>query len=82
MSFGEGVERIFPLHSPTIDSLQVVSRGTVNRAKLFYLREKTGKSARIDSVLYHESSAVAVAVACSMIFLSWLIGIIATMPHT
>ena len=49
MSFGEGIERIFPLHSPTIDSLQVVSRGTVNRAKLYYLRDKVGKQSRVKS---------------------------------
>src|SRR3989338_5539311 len=40
ISFGEGVERIFPFHSPTIESLKVIARGEVNRAKLFYLRTK------------------------------------------
>ncbi len=47
ISFGEGVERVFPLHSPNIDSITVVRRGKVRRAKLFYLRERRGKSARI-----------------------------------
>jgi large subunit ribosomal protein L19 len=47
ISFGEGVERIFPLHSPNIDSITVVRRGRVRRAKLYYLRERRGKSARI-----------------------------------
>ena len=47
MSFGEGVERIFPTNSPVIESLEVVSKGVANRAKLFYLRERTGKSARV-----------------------------------
>ena len=47
LSHGEGVERIFPLYSPRIDSLEVVRRGAVRRAKLYYLRGRTGKSARI-----------------------------------
>ncbi|MFK7941350.1 MAG: 50S ribosomal protein L19 [Paracoccaceae bacterium] len=47
ISFGEGVERIFPLHSPNIDSITVVRRGKVRRAKLYYLRSRRGKSARI-----------------------------------
>ncbi len=47
ISFGEGVERIFPLHSPSIDSITVVRRGKVRRAKLYYLRDRRGKSARI-----------------------------------
>ena len=47
ISYGEGVERIFPLHSPRIDSIQVVRRGDVRRAKLYYLRGRRGKSARI-----------------------------------
>ena len=47
ISFGEGVERIFPLHSPNIDTIEVVRRGKVRRAKLYYLRERRGKSARI-----------------------------------
>ncbi len=47
ISFGEGVERMFPLHSTNIDSITVVRRGKVRRAKLYYLRDRRGKSARI-----------------------------------
>ncbi|MDP1975954.1 MAG: 50S ribosomal protein L19 [Alphaproteobacteria bacterium] len=47
MSHGEGVERVFPLHSPLIEAIEVLRRGDVRRAKLYYLRGRTGKSARI-----------------------------------
>ena len=47
ISYGEGVERIFPLYSPRIESITVVRRGAVRRAKLYYLRGRTGKAARI-----------------------------------
>ena len=47
ISYGVGVERIFPLHSPRIDKIEVVTRGRVRRAKLYYLRELSGKAARI-----------------------------------
>ena len=47
ISFGEGVERVFPLHSTNIESITVVRRGKVRRAKLYYLRTRRGKSARI-----------------------------------
>ncbi|HEY9090553.1 50S ribosomal protein L19 [Parasphingorhabdus sp.] len=47
ISFGEGVERVFPLYSPNIESITVVRRGIVRRAKLYYLRGRTGKRARI-----------------------------------
>src|SRR3569623_3422324 len=47
ISFGEGVERGFPLYSPNVDSIEVVRRGAVRRAKLYYLRGRTGKAARI-----------------------------------
>jgi large subunit ribosomal protein L19 len=47
ISFGEGVERVFPLYSPVIDHIEVVRRGVVRRAKLYYLRGRSGKSARI-----------------------------------
>ena len=47
ISFGEGVERVFPIYSPLVDSIEVTRRGKVRRAKLYYLRERRGKSARI-----------------------------------
>ena len=47
ISYGEGVERVFPVFSPMIDSIKVVRRGKVRRAKLYYLRDRRGKSARI-----------------------------------
>ena len=47
ISYGEGVERVFPLYSPRIDSIELVRRGKVRRAKLYYLRGRRGKSARI-----------------------------------
>lgn len=47
ISFGEGVERIFPIHSPVIESIQVVSKGSVQRSKLYYLRGRIGKEARV-----------------------------------
>ena len=47
ISFGEGVERVFPLYSPNVDSIEVVRKGIVRRAKLYYLRGRRGKSARI-----------------------------------
>ena len=47
ISFGVGVERVFPVHSPSIESIDVVSRGIVRRAKLYYLRDRRGKAAKI-----------------------------------
>jgi large subunit ribosomal protein L19 len=47
ISYGEGVERVFPVHSPMVDSIKVVRRGKVRRAKLYYLRGRRGKAARI-----------------------------------
>ncbi len=47
VSFGVGVERTFPVHSPIVDKIEVASRGDVRRAKLYYLRERRGKAARI-----------------------------------
>ena len=51
ISYGEGVERVFQTHSPLIDSIKVKRRGDVRRAKLYYLRERSGKSARIKEKL-------------------------------
>lgn len=47
ISYGIGVERIFPLHSPTIDKIEVITRGKVRRSRLYYMRERRGKAARI-----------------------------------
>lgn len=47
LSYGVGVERTFPKHSPTIDKIEVVSRGDVRRAKLYYLRDRVGKAAKV-----------------------------------
>jgi len=47
ISFGEGVERTFPVHSPLIESISVISKGRIRRAKLYYLRERIGKKARV-----------------------------------
>ncbi len=57
ISYGEGVERVFPLYSPMIDSIQVVRRGKVRRAKLYYLRGRRGKSARIFERQDHTAEA-------------------------
>ena len=47
LSFGVGVERIFPVHAPTIDSIEIIRKGKVRRSKLYYLRDRIGKSAKI-----------------------------------
>jgi large subunit ribosomal protein L19 len=57
ISYGEGVERVFPLYSPMIDSITVVRRGQVRRAKLYYLRGRRGKSARIIERQDHTAGA-------------------------
>ena len=57
ISFGEGVERVFPLYSTNIDSIEVVRRGRVRRAKLYYLRARRGKSARIAEVTNYKPKA-------------------------
>jgi large subunit ribosomal protein L19 len=61
VSSGEGVERTFQLYSPTIASIEVKRRGDVRRAKLYYLRERSGKSARIREKLQHKSAAAKAA---------------------
>ncbi|MBM7623541.1 50S ribosomal protein L19 [Sporohalobacter salinus] len=48
ISHGVGIERIFPVHSPKIDKIEIVKRGDVNRSKIFYLRERRGKKARVE----------------------------------
>ena len=58
ISFGEGVERVFPLYSTNIESVTVVRRGRVRRAKLYYLRSRRGKSARIAEDTNYKSKAV------------------------
>ena len=57
ISFGVGVERTFPVHTPIVDHLELVSRGDVRRAKLYYLRDRSGKSARIREKLAHKEGA-------------------------
>jgi large subunit ribosomal protein L19 len=59
ISYGEGVERVFPLYSPMIDSIKVVRRGKVRRAKLYYLRGRRGKSARIGERQEHMADEAA-----------------------
>ena len=63
ISFGVGVERTFPLHSPSIGNLEVVSRGHVRRAKLYYLRERRGKKARIRERRLGDEELAAIAAA-------------------
>lgn len=63
VSFGEGVEKTFPVHSPTVQSITVTRQGKVRRSKLYYLRNKSGKEGRIDSavaLVSKESEAAAV----------------------
>ena len=57
ISYGEGVERVFPLYSPMIDSIRIVRRGKVRRAKLYYLRGRRGKAARITEKQDHRAPA-------------------------
>jgi large subunit ribosomal protein L19 len=62
ISYGEGVERVFPLYSPMIDSIKIVRRGKVRRAKLYYLRGRRGKAARIIEKQDHRGADEAEAV--------------------
>ncbi len=59
VSFGEGVEKVFPLNSPVIDSVQIVSRGKVNRSKLYYLRGRVGKSSKVEKAVEKQPAVAA-----------------------
>ncbi len=63
ISYGEGVERVFPLYSPRVASIELVRRGDVRRAKLYYLRGRTGKSARIAEKIVHKNPKATTAKA-------------------
>lgn len=53
ISYGEGVEMVFPLHSPSIDKIKVAKKGDVNRAKLYYLKRKVGKESKVEEKIEH-----------------------------
>lgn len=55
MSYGVGVERIFPIHSPRIDHVEVVRRGRVRRAKLYYIRDRVGKAAKVKELIQRKT---------------------------
>jgi len=59
ISYGEGVEIVFPLHSPSIDKIKVVKKGDVKRAKLYYLKRKVGKGTKVDEKIEHAASSEA-----------------------
>ena len=59
MSYGVGVERIFPLHSPRIEKVEVVRKGRVRRAKLYYIRDRVGKAAKVRELIKRKSTAAA-----------------------
>jgi large subunit ribosomal protein L19 len=61
ISFGEGVERVFPLYAPVVDKIEVVRRGRVRRAKLYYLRDRRGRAARIAEEQFGGNEAAAPA---------------------
>ncbi|MDD5422782.1 MAG: 50S ribosomal protein L19 [Candidatus Omnitrophota bacterium] len=56
ISYGEGVEIVFPLHSPSIDKIKVMKKGDVRRAKLYYLKRKVGKETRVDEKIEHSQT--------------------------
>lgn len=56
ISYGEGVEMVFPLHSPSIDKIKVVKKGDVKRAKLYYLKRKVGKASKVEEKVEHAQS--------------------------
>lgn len=57
MSYGEGVEMVFPLHSPSIEKIKVVKKGDVRRAKLYYLKKKIGRETKVEERIEHAESA-------------------------
>jgi len=63
ISYGVGVERVFPVHSPRIDKIELVKTGKVRRAKIYYLRELSGKSARLEEVVASETEVPAAPAA-------------------
>ena len=61
ISYGEGVEMVFPLHSPSIEKIKIAKRGDVRRAKLYYLKHKVGKGTRVDEKIEHTKNAASPA---------------------
>ncbi len=59
MSYGVGVERVFPIHSPRVERIEVVRRGRVRRAKLYYIRDRVGKSAKVRELIKKKSNTAA-----------------------
>ena len=57
LSYGVGIERVFPLHSPNVESVQVIRSGKVRRAKLYYLRDRVGKAAKVKETLQRDNAA-------------------------
>ena len=57
ISYGEGVERVFPLHSPSIEKIVVMKKGDVRRAKLYYLKKKVGKETKVEEKIEHQTGA-------------------------
>lgn len=59
ISYGEGVERVFPIHSPSIEKISVTRKGDVRRAKLYYLKKKIGKKTKVDEKIEHSAAETA-----------------------